>query len=82
MYHFVEMIHKQIRIKIVNVNFVSSPSRLLLSRIVFVFTNLSKDAEQTILKIITYKYLWYSNNHEIPINLIFYNGRYILIPPR
>ena len=57
MYHFVEMIHKQIRIKIVNVNFVSSPSRLLLSRIVFVFTNLSKDAEQTILKIITYKYL-------------------------
>ena len=56
MYHFVEMIHKQIRIKIVNVNFVSSPSRLLLSRIVFVFTNLSKDAEQTILKIITYKY--------------------------
>ena len=57
MYHFVEMIHTQIRIKIVNVNFVSSPSRLLLSRIVFVFTNLSKDAEQTILKIITYKYL-------------------------
>ena len=57
MYHFVEMIHKQIRIKIVNVNFVSSPSRLLLSRIVFVFTNLSKDAEQTILKTITYKYL-------------------------
>ena len=57
MYHFVEMIHKQIRIKIVNVNFVSSPSRLLLSRIVFVCTNLSKDAEQTILKIITYKYL-------------------------
>ena len=56
MYHFVEMIHKQIRIKIVNVNFVSSPSRLLLSRIAFVFTNLSKDAEQTILKIITYKY--------------------------
>ena len=56
MYHFVEMIHKQIRIKIVNVNFVSSPSRLLVSRIVFVFTNLSKDAEQTILKIITYKY--------------------------
>ena len=57
MYHFVEMIHKQIRIKIVNVNFVSSPSRLLLSRIVFVFTNLSKDAEQNFLKIITYKYL-------------------------
>ena len=57
MYHFVEMIHKQIRIKIVNVNFVSSPSRLLLSRIVFVFTNLSKDAEQTFSKIITYKYL-------------------------
>ena len=57
MYHFVEMIHKQIRIKIVNVNFVSSPSRLVLSRIVFVFTNLSKDAEQTILTIITYKYL-------------------------
>ena len=57
MYHFVEMIHKQIRIKIVNVNFVSSPSRLLLSRIVFAFTNLSIDAEQTILKIITYKYL-------------------------
>ena len=57
MYHFVEMIHKQIRIKIVNVNFVSSNSRLLLSRIVFVFTNPSKDAEQTILKIITYKYL-------------------------
>ena len=57
MYHFVEMIHKQIRIKIVNVNFVSSPSRLLLSRIVFVFTNVSKDAKQTVLKIITYKYL-------------------------
>ena len=57
MYHFVEMIHKQIRIKIVNVNFVSSPSRSLLSRIVFVFTNLSKDAEQTIFEIITYKYL-------------------------
>ena len=57
MYHFVEMIHKQIRIKIVNVNFVSSPSRLLLSRIVFVFTNLSKHAEQTIFEIITYKYL-------------------------
>ena len=57
MYHFVEMIHKQIRIKIVNVNFVSSRSRLLLSRIVFVFTNLSKDAEQTISKIIKYKYL-------------------------
>ena len=53
MYHFVEMIHKQIRIKIVNVNFVSSPSRLLLSRIVFVFTNVSKDAKQTVLKIIT-----------------------------
>ena len=57
MYHFVGMIHKQIRIKIVNVNFVSSPSRLLLSRKVFVFTNLSKDAEQTIFEIITYKYL-------------------------
>ena len=57
MYHFVEMIHKQIRIKIVNVNFVSSPSRLLLSRTVFVFNNLSKDAEQTISKIITYEYL-------------------------
>ena len=56
MYHFVEMIHKQIRIKIVNVNFVSSPSKLLLSRIVFVFTYLSKDAERTISKIITYKY--------------------------
>ena len=57
MYHFVEMIHKQIRIKIVNVDFVSSPSRLLLSRVVFVFINLSKDTEQTISKIITYKYL-------------------------
>ena len=47
MYHFVEMIHKQIRIKIVNVDFVSSPSRLLLLRIVFVFNNPSKDTEQT-----------------------------------